>query len=81
MIDIGISDDYAVLETDEYTFYYGYEHVNDDDEWMFVVRANDIDGNNLLFSRSQSQIEELTDRLYSTSEYLLIGIALFLETL
>lgn len=30
------TDDYAVMHTDEFNFYYGYEHTNENGEWCFV---------------------------------------------
>jgi len=76
---VGISDDYAVLETGIYTFYYGYEEeVND--EWAFVAKK----GKNEVARYSKSFIENNSDIKNRSDEpdyYLLAGIGLFLNKL
>lgn len=35
--NVHISSDYAGLNTEKYSFYFGYEEVDDNDEWCFVA--------------------------------------------
>ena len=39
---ISISDDYASIETNGISFYYGYEEINENGEWCFTIRKSDI---------------------------------------
>jgi len=41
-MDVGISDDYAVLLGKGFGFYYGYEKTNDNDEWLFTGNFNGV---------------------------------------
>jgi hypothetical protein len=39
---IGISDDYASVDVNGVSFYYGYEETNENGEWCFIIRNNAI---------------------------------------
>jgi hypothetical protein len=74
-LDLVCSDDYAILDSGRYYFYYGYEE-EIDDEWCFVVKEN----NKILLKITTSEIERKIDgfRLNSTQDYLLSGIGIWL---
>lgn len=67
------SSDYAGLETENFSFYYGYEIQDVEENWCFA--ASDKDGNELIRYSSKE--------LNCTSDYpeigLLKGIGMFLE--
>ena len=75
MANVGISDDYAVLDAGDFRFYYGYEHTDDDGNWLFLVRKQ----GKVLFQRTAHQLNNI-DELADTSEILLIGIAEYIES-
>lgn len=84
-IDIGLSDDYAVLTVGELRFYFGYEFTvpedpgdDDDVEWAFVVhRMSD--------GRQQAELMRLPESAVHPAEreepafYLLAGIGHYLN--
>jgi len=39
---ISISDDYASVDVNGISFYYGYEETNENGEWCFTIRNNVI---------------------------------------
>ncbi len=39
---ISISDDYASIDVNGISFYYGYEETNENGEWCFTIRNNAI---------------------------------------
>ena len=39
---ISISDDYAGVDVNGISFYYGYEETNENSEWCFTIRNNAI---------------------------------------
>jgi hypothetical protein len=63
---ISISDDYASIDVNGISFYYGYEETNENGEWLFAIRK---DGN-LLFSIPNSKLENTN----TCEEALLCGI-------
>ena len=87
--NLGISDDYATMyvqgdkswdeDNTKLSFYYGYEvteNNEDDGEWMFVVKKN----GKVIKSYTTTQIESNSnDSLRDMSEYLLIGINMYLN--
>ncbi len=72
MSSVGISDDYAVMDAGDFRFYFGYEHTDDDDNWLFIVRKQ----GKTLFQRTAKELN--IDAMADTSEILLIGIAEYL---
>lgn len=85
-IDIGLSDDYAVLAVGGHRFYFGYEFTipedpgdDDDAEWAFVVHSMSADG------RARDEIMRMPQSAVHPSEredpafYLLCGIAHYLN--
>ena len=79
-LDIYYSDDYAGLELEGISFYFGYEEIKGG-EWTFTVRK----GKKLLMKLSQSEIEEqisyqspsdFDDEPYG---FLLAGIGIYLN--
>ena len=78
-VTVGINDDYASLSVGGIRFYYGYEHIDEDGMWMFVV----IDGNNgILWSLSDAEIcdgRKGFTEFGRTSEVILFCIGLFFE--
>jgi len=74
-VDLAYSDDYAVLLSGSFQFYYGYEDVDQDDNWCFTVKENGVE----TFRISTEWIEKNTniDRLDSPRDYLLIGISIW----
>ena len=63
---ISISDDYASVDVNGISFYYGYEETNENGEWLFAIRK---DGS-LLFSIPNSNLEHTK----TCEEALLCGI-------
>lgn len=86
MITTGLNDDYAILQVEDITFYYGYEYTmtNEEleEEWCFVVK----DGQEQIFQMPKSILESLNERLSRKGgwnepvEYLLTGIGAFEKT-
>lgn len=86
MIDVTINDDYAVLTTTNYGFYYGYEYDKKECEcgeteeiWGFEVNGN----NGKLFGISfddMKKIKGCPDK-WDCNEMLLFGIGLFINKL
>ena len=86
MIDVSINDDYAVLTTTNYGFYYGYEYDYEEDKygdtheiWGFEVNGN----NGKLFRISaddMKKIENCPDK-WNCEKMLLFGIGLFFNKL
>lgn len=80
-ISMCISDDYAVMNTWNYGFYYGYEfdEIDDEDIWGFTVcEGEKIDA----FRISYDEMSKYEDcpRQWDCSECLLFGIGLYLES-
>jgi len=85
--NLGINDDYATMYTrgdsspwdedsSKISFYYGYEMKSDDGEWLFAVSQNE----NILKTYTTSQIKAHTDdNLRNMSDYLLVGINMYLN--
>ena len=72
------SDDYAGLDTEDYSFYFGYERADPvTEEWMFVVRKNGSE----VFTLCSSDIENKTERrqLNMPQDYLIAGIGIWLN--
>ena len=86
MIDIAINDDYAVLTTTNYGFYYGYEYDFEEDKygdaheiWGFEVNRND--GKIFRISADEmAKIKNCPDK-WNCEEMLLFGIGLFFNKL
>lgn len=70
------SDDYAGLISGKYSFYYGYEEVDDNDEWLFTVKEN----NNVIYQLSTTEIHKMcyNNNLSSPTSYLMFGIGVWL---
>jgi hypothetical protein len=84
MIDITISDDYGVLTTPDYGFYFGYEFdiVEDedgdtDDVWGFEVNGNE--GTVFRISYEDMQAYANCPNMSDVSKCLLFGIGLFIK--
>lgn len=84
MLDVSISDDYGVLTTPDYGFYYGYEFDTVEDEdgddesvWGFEVNGN----NDKIFSISYDDMKLYKNcpDMWDVSECLLFGIGLFIN--
>ena len=84
MIDITISDDYAVLTTTNYGFYYGYEYDFEENEdgdtheiWGFSVNGND----GKLFGITADEMEKMENcpSKWDCEKMLLFGIGIFLN--
>ena len=87
--NLGISDDYATMYTQGHipwksddtkvSYYYGYEETENnevDGEWLFVAKQN----GKLLKAYTTTQIESNSgDNLRGMSDYLLIGINMYLN--
>lgn len=89
MIDIAINDDYAVLTTTNYSFYYGYEYDKKECEcgeteeiWGFEVNGND--GKLFRMFRisadDMKKIKGCPDK-WECEKMLLFGIGLFFNKL
>lgn len=70
---VSVNDDYAVLEMDQYEFYFGHEAVTELGEWCFRVI---IDGEEVV----RVPESRLGKGRHSCVEYLLLGIGDFLST-
>jgi hypothetical protein len=80
-VTIGISDDYAVLDNEQYKFYYGYEETAND-EWCFTAR--DARDNGELCRYTTSYLLKNAPKLkdYDESEtfiFLSVGMLLFFK--
>ena len=89
--NLEISDDYAIMyvqgtkawEQDDtkVSFYYGYEETensDEDGEWMFVAKQN----GKILKAYTTTQLEfHATNNLRNMTDYLLIGINMYLNGL
>ena len=76
-LSYGYSDDYAILESGKYTFYYGYEETDENENWLFIIRQN----GNVIFQKTSKEIENsLNDnyQLHYPVDYLNVGIGLWL---
>ena len=86
MIDVTISDDYAVLTNTNYEFYYGYEYDVEEDKygdtheiWGFEVNGND--GKIFRISADDmKKIKNCPDK-WNCEKMLLFGIGLFFNRL
>ncbi len=79
-VEVYINDDYAVLNTENYDFYYGYEYDEtnyDEPVYGFEVR-NDIES---LFRISYEKMQKYNNcpELSQCDKCLLFGIGLWLE--
>jgi hypothetical protein len=77
--EVYYSDDYAVLNADSFSFYYGYEvtnQVDDKEEWCFNV----VKDGKEIFCKTTSELEEVVkDCPYrDVRDYLMAGIALWM---
>ena len=71
------ASDYAGMETGNIRFYYGYERVDDDDDWCFAVF---IDGEEVV-CRPFTQLENDTKcSKFNCLECLMAGIAWTIDT-
>ena len=86
MIDVSISDDYAILITNNYRFYYGYEYNFEEDIygdtreiWGFEVNGN----NEKIFRISADEMSKIKDcpNKWDCEKMLLFGIGLFFNKL
>lgn len=84
MIDVSINDDYAVLTTTNYGFYYGYEYDFEEDEdgdtheiWGFVANGND----GKLFGITAEEMEKMENcpDKWDCEKMLLFGIGIFMN--
>ena len=85
-VDVSINDDYAVLRTNNYGFYYGYEFDSKECEcgntieiWGFEVNSNDRP----IFSISYEDMEKHKEcpSKWQCEECLLFGIGLWVESM
>lgn len=81
IIDLKVSDDYAILELDHYDFYFGYETEDEESgEWYFVVTKDEEE---IVLRKSQSELNiigGIKDEFESEpKDYLLIGIGYFIN--
>ena len=70
---ISISDDYASIETNGISFYYGYEVTDENGEWCFQAKTKGGKEITLPFSRLGARDS------FDCGECLLAGIALLFE--
>lgn len=84
-IDVHINDDYAVLTTTNYGFYYGYEFDSKESEdgdteeiWGFEVCDGEKIGAFRISYEKMSEFESCPDK-WECDKCLLFGIALWLE--
>jgi hypothetical protein len=82
IFNFGSSDDYALLELDEYDFYYGYETEDSESgEWYFVVTKDESE---TVLLKATSELDEIGNRNgeeLEPKDYLLIGIGYFINKL
>lgn len=85
-IDITINDDYAVMSSYNYGFYYGYEFDSKEDEEgdtteVFGFEADDNNSTN--YRISYAEMEQYPDcpKQWECDKCLLFGIGLYLEYL
>lgn len=85
MVDVTINDDYAVLSTDKYHFYYGYEFDSKECEcgntieiWGFEAKIN---GTEKIYRISREEMMKLKGcpNIWKCDEMLLFGIGLYLK--
>ncbi len=74
-IDVYASADYAGLETNDYKFYFGYEH-EEDGEWCFTAKSTKFTG---VFVLKQSELKGVSTNA-DMYEYLLAGIGMFINS-
>lgn len=80
-MNISISDDYAVLTTKNYGFYYGYEFDEDEDEeciWGFEVNDNSKIGAFRISYEDMKKYKNCPSQ-WECEKCLLFGIGLWLE--
>lgn len=78
VIEVFSSDDYAFLNADRFTFYYGYEEMDvETEEWCFTVSKDKKE----ILRLKQSEIEKNSNlsNFSDVKDYLLIGIGLYLS--
>ena len=71
---VGISDDYAIMRGGKMQFYYGYEEINDNGDWLFQV----IQDKELKMIRTAKQLEQDVDE--EPVRVLLEGISRWLDS-
>lgn len=83
-MNVSISDDYAVLDTKNYSFYFGYEFDIEETEdgdtreiWGFEVIKND----ERIYGIPYDKMKKMKNcpSIYDCEECLLFGIGLFIE--
>lgn len=74
-IDYGHSDDYAVLNTGRYEFYFGYEHEIEDNPGFYVKENGKI-----IKEFSSKELDKIAPSYFDgdVRGYLICGIGLFL---
>ncbi len=80
--EIYAASDYAGIKVGKYSFYYGYEQtktVDGEDQWAFVAKVNDNEAMRL--STTELEMKHFSGMGDEPSEYLLVGLALFMRTL
>lgn len=71
--EFGLSDDYAILATENASFYYGYEET-DGDEWCFVAKIKGLHEEiKVPFSKLGAKDQ------WDCSECLMVGIGWFVS--
>ncbi len=86
MIEITISDDYAVLTTTNYGFYYGYEYDFEEDKYgdTHDIYGFEVNGNDekifRISANDMKKIKNCPDE-YDCEKMLLFGIGLFFNKL
>lgn len=73
-MNIGISDDYAILSGNGFKFYYGYEETDQDGNWLFVGQFG-------VYKNTYLPSDLGAEQWDNPEEILLKGIGLFLETM
>ena len=70
------SDDYAGMNSGKYKFYFGYESVDENDEWCFTVNENGVE----TFKINESYIIKNTKHVHldRPTEFLTAGIGIWM---
>lgn len=71
------SSDYAGCSIGKFSFYYGYEEVDKDDNWCFVAKVDGTEEFRMSSEELQSRMPEpeIYDNMLA---YLMIGIVIFM---
>ena len=67
------ASDYAGLNGGAYSFYYGYEKTNDDDDWLFIAKVSGTEV-------ARWTAAEIGEDAWEPRRVLMAGIAKFLES-